>query len=185
MYLSWCHSCGAPSCCQMSSPGQPLRIRSGPGHPRQTLPDRGTNYMLQKDQQLQGIGKPKEPTCRDATALDRRIYRALLPTAQCCCQSRMPKWGSFSYCFLLPDLNSKCLSQTQVLPIDAQQEIAKMQNRSPCNTCHLFWSWIKAHPEMGSTMSDAGSCLIQYLATWVSVVHSHSNFPTLRNSTMK
>lgn len=38
---------------------------------------RGTNYVI-KDQQLQEIGWPKEPTCRGAFARYLSVYTALL-----------------------------------------------------------------------------------------------------------
>lgn len=74
----------------------------------------------------------------------------------------LPKWGSFSYHFPLPDfeLSMPFIGSSQ----RRTTEIATMQNRSPCNTCHLFWSWIKAHPEM-SLASDVGDCLTQSLGS--------------------
>lgn len=71
---------------------------------------RGTNYVI-KDQQLQEIGWPKEPTCRGAFALYLSVCTALL-SALC---NTVLKWfgrsvmGSFSVQVLFPDLISFCL----------------------------------------------------------------------------
>lgn len=77
-----------------------------------------------KDQQLQVIGKPKQPTCRDATALDCRIYRALFPP----CIADIVKLA-FSYHFLLPTLNLKCLS--------ASGSSQKLYTRNYSNVKHV------------------------------------------------
>lgn len=63
-----------------------------------------------KDQQLQVIGKPKQPTCRDATALDCRIYRALFPP---CIAAIVKLAFHITFCHLLWLIND---FQCQVLP---------------------------------------------------------------------
>lgn len=75
---------------------------------------RGTNYVI-KDQQLQEIGWPKEPTCRGAFALYLSVCTALL-SALCNVllqQFGRSAMGSFPVELLLPDPISFCL---KVLP---------------------------------------------------------------------
>lgn len=70
---------------------------------------RGTNYVI-KDQQLQEIGWPKEPTCRGASALYLSVCTALLSALH----NAVLKWfgrsvmGSFSV-QVSPDPISFCL----------------------------------------------------------------------------
>lgn len=72
---------------------------------------RGTNYVI-KDQQLQEIGWPKEPTCRGAFARYLSVYTALLSVL---CNAVLKPFGrsvmgSFSVQWVfLPDLISSCL----------------------------------------------------------------------------
>jgi len=70
---------------------------------------RGTNYVI-KDQQLQEIGWPKEPTCREAFALYLSVCTALLSVL--CSSLAEVSWAAFQFrfwFFFLPDSICVCL----------------------------------------------------------------------------
>lgn len=111
---------------------------------------RGTNYVI-KDQQLQEIGWPKEPTCRGAFVLCLPVCTALLSIL---CNAAVKQFGrsvmgSFSVQVLLPDL----ISLSQSIP---KRYIKKKKKKSDEITAVPISLPQIALPSLSITRSNAG-----------------------------
>lgn len=123
---------------------------------------RGTNYVI-KDQQLQEIGWPKEPTCRGAFALYLSVCTALLSVL--CNSLAEVSWAAFQFRFFLPDPISLGLKALLIVMLKKKKQqifdeitevpisLPQTALSSPSSICNSTSLW----------MSGSGFCFVPTL----------------------